>query len=138
VGRPEIVLEVPVPVIVPGPGERVRVQVPDAGNPLSTTLPVATAHVGCVIVPTTGAVGVGGCALITTLPDETDIHPSALVTLKEYVFGSNPEIVTEEPLPVVVALSGVRIRIHVPVEGNPVKTTLPVATLHVGWLIVPI
>jgi hypothetical protein len=132
VGRPETVLEVPVPVIVPGPGERVRVQVPLAGNPLRTTLPVATAQVGCVIAPTTGAVGVRGCALITTFPEATDVQPSALVTLKEYVFGSNPEIVAEEPLPVVVTLSGVRRSVHVPLEGNPFKTTLPVATLHVG------
>jgi hypothetical protein len=36
--RPERVVLVPVPVIVPG----LRVQVPSAGKPLNTTLPVAT------------------------------------------------------------------------------------------------
>ena len=69
---------------------------------------------------------------MTTFPEATDVQPSALVTLKVYVFGSNPDIVTEEPLPLVVTLSGVRISVHVPVEGNPFRITLPVATLQVG------
>jgi len=68
-------------VVLP-PGERVIVQVPIDGNPSRTTLPVETMQVGGVIVPTTGAVGVGGCALIATLPDDADIHPLALVTVK--------------------------------------------------------
>ena len=55
-----MVVDVPVPVVVMLPGVRVNVQVPDEGSPLRTTLPVVTEHVGCVIVPTTGAVGVTG------------------------------------------------------------------------------
>lgn len=51
-----VVLE-PEPVVVFPPGLRVIVQLPD-GNPVSNTLPVETAHVGWVIVPTTGAVGI--------------------------------------------------------------------------------
>ena len=51
---------VPVPVVVVPPGERVSVHVPEDGNPESTTLPVATEQVGCVMVPTVGAVGVAG------------------------------------------------------------------------------
>ena len=43
------------PVIPPG----LMVQLPD-GNPLNTTLPVAVAQVGCVMVPTVGALGVAG------------------------------------------------------------------------------
>ena len=35
----------------------VKVQVPVAGKPFMITLPVAKAQVGCVIVPTVGAVG---------------------------------------------------------------------------------
>ena len=49
---------VPEPVVVVPPGDLVNVQVPVAGNPDKTTLPVATAQVGWVIVPTVGAVGV--------------------------------------------------------------------------------
>jgi hypothetical protein len=70
--------------------------------------------------------------LITTFPDEPDTHPSAFVTLKEYVPGFNPEIVIEEPTPVVVTLSGERSSVHVPPEGKPFKTTLPVASVQVG------
>lgn len=42
----ETVPLVPVPVVKTPPGMRVRVQVPVAGKPFNTTLPVATAHVG--------------------------------------------------------------------------------------------
>jgi hypothetical protein len=55
--RPLIVVLVPVPVVITFPGDRVSVHVPDDGNPLRTTLPVATEHVGWVTVPTEGAVG---------------------------------------------------------------------------------
>ena len=71
-----IVVVAVLPVISPG----LIVQLP-AGNPLSTTDPVATAQVGCVIVPTAGAVGVAGCALITTFADAGEVHPAALVTV---------------------------------------------------------
>ena len=64
------------PVIPPG----LMVQFPD-GNPLKTTLPVAVAQVGCVMVPTVGALGVAGCAFITTFADATDVHPTELVTV---------------------------------------------------------
>jgi hypothetical protein len=55
------------PAIAPG----LIVQLP-VGKPFNTTLPVATAQVGCVIVPTTGAVGVVGCGLMTTSADAGD------------------------------------------------------------------
>ena len=57
------------------------VQVPEAGKPLKTTLPVATVQVGWVMVPTVGAVGVDGCALMTTLPDTVEVQPDVLVTV---------------------------------------------------------
>ena len=56
----EIVELVPEPVVVVPPGDRVKVHVPVAGKPLKITLPVAKAQLGCVIVPTVGAVGVAG------------------------------------------------------------------------------
>lgn len=52
-----------------------------AGNPLNMKLPVATEQVGCVIAPTVGADGVTGCALITTLAEAKDVHPTAFVTV---------------------------------------------------------
>ena len=64
------------PAMAPG----LIVQLP-AGKPVSTTLPVATAQVGCVIVPIPGAAGVAGWALITILPDAAEVHPAALVTV---------------------------------------------------------
>lgn len=57
-GRPEIVELVPVPVVITPPGDRVIVQIPVAGSPFRTTLPVETEQVGCVIVPIKGAVGI--------------------------------------------------------------------------------
>ena len=69
---------VPVPVIAPG----LIVQVPVAGKPDNATLPVAKAQVGWVMVPTIGAVGVVGWALITTLAVALEVHPAALVTVK--------------------------------------------------------
>ena len=55
-----IVLVGPLPVIVDPAGRRVIVQVPVTGNPLNTTLPVDSRHVGWVIDPITGGAGVGG------------------------------------------------------------------------------
>ena len=74
--RPVIVLHEPVPVIAPG----LIVQFPD-GKPHNSTLPVATVHVGCVIVPTVRAGGVAGWVLITTGADTVEVHADALVTV---------------------------------------------------------
>lgn len=52
-----MVVLVPEPLVVTPPGLRVIVQSPVAGRLFSTTLPVGTAQVGCVIVPGTGATG---------------------------------------------------------------------------------
>ena len=70
-----MVVLVPVPVIAPG----LIVQVPVAGRPFNTTLPVVAEHeAGWVIVPTSGAVGAAGAALITISADACDIHPGSL------------------------------------------------------------
>lgn len=68
-------------VIVP-PGFLVKVHVPVAGNPFNSTLPVASVQVGCVKIPTVGAVGVIGCALITKLDEANDVQPETFVTVK--------------------------------------------------------
>ena len=72
----EIVVVTPVPAIAPG----LMVQFPP-GKPFNITLPVARTHVGWVIVPIAGAAGVDGCVLITTFPDEGEVHPAAFVTV---------------------------------------------------------
>ena len=63
------------PVIPPG----FNVQFPD-GNPLKTTLPVAKAQVGCVIVPTVGAAIV--LILITTVSVIFAIQEAGLIAVK--------------------------------------------------------
>jgi hypothetical protein len=50
----------PSPVLLRPPGNLINVHVPDAGNPLSAALPVELVHVGLVIEPISGAVGIGG------------------------------------------------------------------------------
>jgi len=42
------------------------------------------------------------------------------------------------PVPVVVTAPGIRVTVHVPEAGSPVIETLPVAIMHVGWVIVPV
>lgn len=60
------VVLVPVPLLVMAPGYLISVHSPDDGKPFMITLPVATSHDGCVMVPIRGAVGVTGCSFITT------------------------------------------------------------------------
>jgi hypothetical protein len=74
-----IVVVAPVPVIPPG----LSVHVPAAGRPLRITLPVgAEQDAGCVMTPTTGAVGAEGAGSMMTFADSYEIHPAALVTVK--------------------------------------------------------
>ena len=75
-------MDVPEPEVVTAPGDIVTVQLPDEGRPLRGTVPVGTLHVGWVIVPTTGGVGVTGWELIVTPADTAEIHPEELVTVK--------------------------------------------------------
>lgn len=72
----------PVPVLLTPLGFLVSVHVPVSGNPLRATVPVEVKHVGCVIIPITGAVGVAGCAFIVIAADEGEVHPAELVTVK--------------------------------------------------------
>ena len=72
----------PLPLMVAPPGDAVTVQDPLAGKPLKPTLPVAVEQVGCVIAPTTGAVGVAGCVLITASPEPVEVQPTEFVTVK--------------------------------------------------------
>ena len=84
------------------------------------------------MVPTVGAVGVEGCVLSTTLPDEEEVQPDELVTVNVYIPAASPEIVVLVPVPEVVVPPGVLVRVHVPLEGKPFNATLPVASVQVG------
>jgi hypothetical protein len=134
---PVTVRVVPVPLIATPPGERVRVHVPVAGSPLIATLPVESAQVGWVIVPITGAEGVSGCALITTLADAGDMQPSELVTVKVNVPAVSPETVVLVPEPVVVVPPGVRVMVQSPVAGRLLSITLPSGLAQDGCVTVP-
>jgi hypothetical protein len=49
--------------------------VPVDGRPVKLTLPVATVHVGWLIIPITGAAGTGGGEFITALAEAAEGHP---------------------------------------------------------------
>jgi len=83
-------------------------------------------------VPAKGAVGVDGCTATTTLFDAVEVHPAELVTVKVNVPDGTPVTVVTVPDPGVVIPPGVLVSVHAPVEGNPFKITLPVATEQVG------
>ena len=80
--NPFIVVVVPVPVNVVPPGDTVTVQVPEEGKLLKDTDAEAKVQVGCVIVLTTGALGVAGCILITALVEAVEVQPEEFVTVK--------------------------------------------------------
>ena len=63
-------------------GSLVRIQAPEDGRPLSTTLPVGRTKVGCVMVPITGVPGVAGLAGINTFADAAETQPAWFVTVK--------------------------------------------------------
>jgi hypothetical protein len=85
----------------------------------------------------TGAGGEEGCGLITTSDDTAEVHPSALVTIKLYVPATRSVTVVLVPVPFVTIVPGLRINVQVPIAGNPLRITLPVATVHVRLVIVP-
>ena len=85
-----------------------------------------------MIVPTVGAAGALGTVFITTLADASDVHPTALVTVKLYVFAAKPDTVVLVVDPAIAP--GLIVQLP---AGNPLNTTLPVGTAHVGCVIVP-
>lgn len=117
----------PDPAMAPG----LIIQAP-AGKTVKITLPVLTEHEGGVIVPTVGAGGVKGWALIITFADAGEIHPEALVTVKVCVPAVMPETVVLAPDPEIAP--GLMVQLP---AGNPDNPTLPVATEQVGCTMAP-
>ena len=68
-------------MVVAPPGDLVKVHVPEAGKPFKTTLPVAIAQVGWVMIPTVGVAGDEGWVVITTLTEAGETQPEELVTV---------------------------------------------------------
>ena len=77
-------------------------------------------------MPTTGAVGVEGCALITTFAEAGEVQVP-LETVKLYVPDAKPVTVVVAVVPVIAP--GIIVQLP---DGKPLNTTLPVATEHVG------
>ena len=132
-----MVVLVPVPGVVTAPGVLVSVQFPMDGKPLSVTLPVAKLQLGEMMVSIAGAVGVAGCVLITTLTVAPELHPAEFATEKVYEPAASPVTVLLVPVPIMVVVTGVLVKVHEPVDGRPLSVTLPVPTVHVGCTIVP-
>ena len=70
--------------------------------------------------------------MITTSADAPELQPSEFVTVKLYVPAAKPDIVVLIPVPVVTTAPGFRVKVQVPLAGNPLIITLPVATAQVG------
>ena len=76
--------------------------------------------------------------MIIAFIDEVEVQPSALVTINEYVAGERPVTVVLVPVPLVVIEPGKRVNVHVPDAGKSFSTTLPVGSVQVGCITLPI
>src|SRR5512133_2976837 len=103
----------------------VSVHAPFAGRSLSAILPVAVWHVGWVILLITGATSTSGAGSIVASDDRSEVQMSIL-TVKLYFPGVRSVMVILVPEPIAWAPPGNRVRVHVPVDGNPVISILPV------------
>lgn len=84
------------------------------------------------MVPTAGAAGVAGWLLITTFTEGEEVQPKLFVTVKLNVPDESPEIVVLPVLPEIPP--GLIVQFP---DGKPLKTTLPVETVQVGWVTLP-
>jgi len=100
-----------------------------AGKLFNCTVPAATVHVGCVTAPIEGEEGVPGFEIITTLADDTDVHPTELVTVYAYVPDVKPDIVLLAPVPAIAP--GFMVQFP---AGKLDSSMLPVATSQDGWI----
>jgi hypothetical protein len=77
-------------------------------------------------------VGVAGAAKMSTVPDNGELHPAEVVTIKLYFPASSPEIVTVFPFPDAFDPPGILLSVHVTSSGKPVRDTLPVRSEQSG------
>ena len=69
---------------------------------------------------------------ITALEEAVDAHPVLLVTIKAYVPAASPVNVPVDPVPLMVVKPRLSMIVQVPVDGNPLRATLPVVVVQVG------
>ena len=103
-----MVVVLPVPVVVILPGVLVTDQL--LGKPLKATLPVVVVHVGCVMVPMVGAVG-----LAVTVKETVLEHPVAESVKVRVVVPAATPVTT--PALVTVATPGALLAQVPPVAG---------------------
>lgn len=72
-----------------------------------------------------------------TSADGKEVQPDEFVTVKVNTPGSSPVIVLDVPVPVVPTSPGLLVIVHVPEDGNPLSTTLPVGMVKLGCVTVP-
>lgn len=83
-------------------------------------------------------VGLPGIGLMVACTELVEVQLLEFFTLNVYVvFTGNPVTVYEVPDPTYVIAPGFLVMVQVPIEGNPLRITLPVGTVQVGWVMVP-
>jgi hypothetical protein len=75
--------------------------------------------------------GIPGVEMITWF-DSGEVHPTEFVTVKVKTPAGSSVIVLLVPVPLVVISPGNLVKDHVPEDGKPLRTTLPVGTENVG------
>jgi hypothetical protein len=71
--------------------------------------------------------------LISTLAEAGEIQPEAFVTVNVFVPGVIPDTVLFTPVPDMAP--GLIVQLP---KGKPLNSTLPVAVMHVGCVIIPV
>jgi hypothetical protein len=61
------------------------------------------------------------------VPDDIEVDPDALVTVKIYAPGTSADIVAITPVPAIAP----RFIVQVPAVGRPLNTTLPLSEVQV-------
>ena len=84
-----------------------------------------------------GADGVLGCVFINAFPEDVEVQLEEFVTVNEYVCPAvNPETVPLVPLELKLP-DGLPVTVQLPLDGNPLNSTLPVEVVQVGCVMVP-
>lgn len=89
------------------------------------------------MAPIMGASGKTGPWLMRTAVEGPEVHPASFVTVNVYVPAGISVMSALLPDPFVRTSPGVRVTIHVPVDGSPESCTVPAGELQEGWVTAP-